>query len=397
MDKMKVTHFLGTMRSGHDGVTRFAFQIRENFDKSKAKHHFVAPVTDNPAPCDITRILSVPFPLSTGYRYALTSVRLLRKALPWIPDVFHVHSFCPLSVTASKLALKEKRPLIATFHTNIASYMRYYHTPFMAKPLWRHLKRLYRRCHIVIVPSPSMAELLDKQGLHNWVIIPHGVNTTSFSPKHRSEEWREKVGGKGKIIFTFTGRLVMEKNPHLVADAYRLMKHKDRVKVVFVGGGPAQPKIQKKIPEATFLGQVPESEVPIADASSDVFVFPSVTETFGNVTVEAMASGLPAICASTGGARDIVEPGKNGFLIQKESAAELAGYMDRMVEDPQMRARFSKHAIHTALKFNWEVTARKHESLYEGLLQAGTEAVPNLELLSQPHLPPALGKLTRRA
>lgn len=190
------------------------------------------------------------------------------------------------------------------------------------------------------------------------------MDTKRFSPEYRSDEWRRSVGGDKKTILTFVGRLVWEKNLRLLAEAATQMKHSASAKIVIVGDGPAREKLQEMMPEAHFTGFLKGEPLTTAYASSDAFVFPSITETFGNVTVEAMAAGLPAICASRGGACDIVQPGENGLLVDGQDSAELAHAMDQLVADPAMRARMATAALESSKHYEWENTAQRYRDLY---------------------------------
>jgi glycosyltransferase involved in cell wall biosynthesis len=200
------------------------------------------------------------------------------------------------------------------------------------------------------------------------------VDTRAFSPEHRSQEWRRAVGGEDKVIATFVGRLVWEKNLMLLAEAYQLLRHRDRVKMVIVGDGPARAKLQELMPDAYFTGQLSEKDLPPAYASSDIFVFPSVTETFGNVTVEAMASGLPAICAAAGGACDIVNEGENGLLVSAEKPQDLASALDHLVENPGLRARMAENALQSISRYQWNRAVASYETMYRGLIAQSRRA-----------------------
>jgi glycosyltransferase involved in cell wall biosynthesis len=147
------------------------------------------------------------------------------------------------------------------------------------------------------------------------------------------------------------------------------MRHKDQVRFVVVGDGPALDAFKKQFQEAHFTGFLRGKDLQTAYASSDLFVMPSVTETFGNVTVEAMASGVPAICAAAGGACDFVIPGENGLLTEPNDVDSLARAMDRLVEDPNARARMSEQALLSSKRFAWSNTAMRYQEIYQSLLK----------------------------
>jgi phosphatidylinositol alpha 1,6-mannosyltransferase len=364
---MRVIHFLGTMRPGHDGVTQVAYRMREGFQRSRGEEHFfVSPLTPDPIPLDMLKVPSVPMLLSTNYRlstFRTRSVKTLLKEKK--PDLIHIHSPCTLGHAAVKAAHSMGIPIVATYHTHFPTYLKYYKVDFLKSFVWNRLKKHYRFCEAIIVPSKSTLQDLHQQGISNLIHIPHGVDTRRFSPQHRSHTWRQSVKGEGKTIVTFVSRLVWEKNLKVLAEAYEQLQTQQQVRLVVVGDGPARQKLAQMLPHAHFTGKLGSSDIATAYASSDIFAFPSITETFGNVTVEAMASGLPAVCASAGGACDIVKPGVNGLLTRPNDSMEFAKAIDFLVTHPETRAQFAHEALNSVSQYQWENSIRRYEEIYE--------------------------------
>lgn len=377
---MKIAHFLGTMRPEHDGVTRVVYRLRELFDRDFAEHLFISPIGSQIPQDDIRTVPSIPFPLSTQYRLATVNQDSVQRVLGKDkPDIIHIHSPDPLGWAAMRYARHAGIPMVATYHTHFPSYAKYYHLEFLAPVGWQILRSLYSPSQAVIVPSQSTLEELHEHGIKNLIHIPHGVDMTSFSPTNRSEAWRSSILGDdpNRVIVTFVSRLVWEKNPMVLVNAWKHLNNKGRAKLVIVGDGPAKAKLEQLLPEAHFTGKLSGSPLFEAYASSDIFVFPSVTETFGNVTVEAMASGLPAICAIAGGARDIVIPGKNGLLFDADKPIELAQAIDELVTNPQLRLQMSKAALESVKRFRWDTTVSAYERVYQNVA-ASKAVVPQL-------------------
>lgn len=377
---MKIAHFLGTMRPEHDGVTRVVYHLRELFDRDFAEHLFISPIGSQIPQDDIRTVPSIPFPLSTQYRLATVNQDSVQRVLGKDkPDIIHIHSPDPLGWAAMRYARHAGIPMVATYHTHFPSYAKYYHLEFLAPVGWQILRSLYSPSQAVIVPSQSTLEELHEHGIKNLIHIPHGVDMTSFSPTNRSEAWRSSILGDdpNRVIVTFVSRLVWEKNPMVLVNAWKHLNNKGRAKLVIVGDGPAKAKLEQLLPEAHFTGKLSGSPLFEAYASSDIFVFPSVTETFGNVTVEAMASGLPAICAIAGGARDIVIPGKNGLLFDADKPIELAQAIDELVTNPQLRLQMSKAALESVKRFRWDTTVSAYERVYQNVA-ASKAVVPQL-------------------
>ncbi|MEO5969840.1 MAG: glycosyltransferase family 1 protein [Bdellovibrionia bacterium] len=369
---MRVTHFLNSMRPGHDGVTRVAYRLRQGFKAYPDKHVFVAPTLPKSANSDMLKVPSVPFPLSTDYRLPVCtpdSVGMIIKKFR--SDVIHIHTPCTLGLSSVRAAEALNIPSIATYHTHFPTYLEYYKVEALRPWIWKYLKSLYRSCDAVIVPSKTtLLELQKEGGFKNLVHIPHGVDTRRFSIRHKDDEWRASVGGKNKIIVTFVGRLVWEKNLKLLAEAAKLVETNKQIRWVVVGDGPARAKFEKMMPNAHFTGFLGEHDLPTAYASSDIFVFPSVTETFGNVTIEAMASGLPAICVAAGGAKDIVTPGQNGFLSPPDDPLSFAQSIDLLVRKPELRAQLSQGALESSALYNWDNTVRRYREIYQNAVKS---------------------------
>ncbi len=382
---MLVAHFLGTMRPDHDGVTRVMYRMRDEFASTSVRNIFVSPILPSFIPSDMRAVSSLPFPFSTDYRLALANSQTIKNALQnQKPDIIHIHTPCPLGRAASRYARENEIPLVVTYHTHFPTYMKYYKVEFIEGVIWKYLHTLYDHAAAIIVPSKATIAELAEKGFENLCHIPHGVDTARFSPSNRNQKWRESVGGEDKVIVTFVGRLVWEKNLRAVAEAAKLMTTKQNVQFVVVGDGPARSDFEKLLPKAHFTGFLKDEELAMAYASSDVFFFPSVTETFGNVTIEAMASGLPAVCANRGGAFDIVQHGENGFLVEGSNAKEFANCLDRLVLDSDLRKSMSEKAYEASKKYQWCATAQKYEDLYRNILNTDT-SVPNQFRHQQDH------------
>jgi len=375
---MLIMEFLGSMRPEHDGTTRVAFRMRTGFKQSGARHLYVSPIVATSDNEDMRKVFSMPVPFSTGYRLSLCRTSAIRTLLrEQKPDLIHIHSPCTLGFAAVKAARSLGIPVVATFHTHFPSYLKYYKVGFLVPLAWKYFRSLYNLCETVIVPSQAMLEVLNAQGFKNLVCIPHGVDTQKFSPALRSKSWRENLGCEGKIVVLFAGRLVWEKNIGILPRILALVTHKEQIEVVIAGDGPARAKLQTMMPKARFLGHLSAEDLAVAYASSDVFVMPSLTETFGNVTVEAMASGLVPICAAAGGACDLIQSGKNGFLVAPNNAQDCAQAIDKVVENSALRNTLMQEALASAPRYCWEETIKKYQYIYRTVmntpLDIGTE------------------------
>jgi phosphatidylinositol alpha 1,6-mannosyltransferase len=197
-------------------------------------------------------------------------------------------------------------------------------------------------------------------GINNLVYLPHGVDTNSFNTSYFSNEWKKQNGIENKTVLLFVGRLVWEKDLDTLAKSYKILANtRNDAAYVIVGDGPIKDELKKLMPDALFLGYKSGRELAEAYASSDIFVFPSTTETFGNVTLEAMASGIPAICAREGGAYGVVNDGINGLTVNPRDPEDLSGKITYLLNYPEKRNELRKNAILFAKEQTWEKIFKK--------------------------------------
>ncbi len=326
----RIAYFAGTMRPGHDGVTRVLYRLIDGLVQRNIPAIFFSPIVPTPAksPVPIHHVPSIQFPLYKDYRVAYPGFRHFDETLrQFRPDVIHINSPCSLGYAAARYGHLHGIPVAATYHTHFPSYAKYYKIKPLEMLGWNYLRGLYNGfCNRVFVPSePILAELAG-QGLRNLRYLPHGVDSATFHPRFRSAQWKTRLGISGRTAVLFAGRLVWEKDLATLAEAHRILRReRDDVAFVLVGDGPIQKDLEALMPGAIFLGH--QSGRPAASttfASSDVFAFPSTTETFGNVTVEAMASGVVPVCAREGGAYGVVREHQTGLITRPRDPAHLA-------------------------------------------------------------------------
>ena len=353
----RVAYFAGTMRPGHDGVTRVLYRLISHLRQRKVENVFFSPIV-SPGDHETTmhRVPSVMFPLYKDYRLAIPGQKYFEDQLrEFKPDLLHINSPCSLGYAAMRFAHKTGIPVVATYHTHFPSYARYYNARAFEALSWNYFRRIYNGCQRVYVPSqPILLELRD-HGLKNLEFLPHGVDIEAFHPRFRSQEWRVRWGVDGKIVLLLVGRLVWEKDLRTLADAYGILDGKrNDLAFVLIGDGPVRAELQAMMPKAIFPGYQSGLDLSTAFASSNIFVFPSTTETFGNVTVEAMASGLPPICAGEGGSAGLVKDGSTGLLTLPRDPSDFAEKITVLADSPSLRHEISGQAFAFARGQSWE-------------------------------------------
>jgi glycosyltransferase involved in cell wall biosynthesis len=304
----------------------------------------------------ICRVPSFAFPLYRDYRIAFPGQRYFEERLSaFNPDLIHIHTPCSLGYAAMKYGQRHGIPVVATYHTHFLSYAKYYGVQALQAVTWNYFRKLYNSCEQVYIPSLPILNELSEHGLTKLEYLPHGVDPDTFQPQFRSPEWKRRLGIEGKTVLLFVGRLVWEKDVRTLAAACRILESKrDDVAVVIVGDGPVRSELEQLMPGAKFLGIQSGYDLSTSYASSDILVFPSTTETFGNVILEAMASGIVPVCAREGGASGVVEHGVTGLLAEPRDAEDLARKITHLLEHAERRKQMAEQALSFASRQTWD-------------------------------------------
>lgn len=354
---MKIAFFNANLRIGQDGVTRVMYRIFGEVVKRNVESiAFTATLPEEHPPIiPMYRMPSVVLPLHKNYRLASPRYKGFEETLNrFQPDLIHVHSPCTLGFAAVKYARRYDIPVVSTYHTHFPSYLRYYKIYGFEEITWKIMRYFYNQMDRTFVPTePIMQELLEHR-LERLEYIPNGTDVHAFNPKFRSDSLRHSLGAENKSIILFVSRIVWEKDIRVLAEMYnQLRKRRNDFIMVIVGDGHARAELEEMMPGAQFLGYKSGHELAEIYASSDIFVFPSTTETFGLVTVEAMASGLAPIAAKIGGAVGIIEENTSGLFAKPLSAEDMRQQVERLLDNPVERTRLAQNAIQRAKFFDW--------------------------------------------
>ena len=359
---LRVALFSGNYNYVRDGANQALNRLVEYLLRQGAAVRVYSPVVENPAfPAtgDLVNVPSFALPGSRGeYR--------LPKGLPpevhadlaaFAPNVVHISSPDITAHRAVTWARAHGLPVLASVHTRFDTYPRYYHMGW-TEPLVRAiLRRLYRRCDALVAPSESFAAVLREQRMNYDITLwSRGVDRTIFDPARRSLEWRRALGiADEEVVVGFFSRLVMEKGLDDFADALDALRNTGTPhRVLIVGEGPAHDWLKARLPAAIFAGFLAGADLARAVASMDVLFFPSVTETFGNVTLEAMACALPVVAANATGSNTLVLDGTTGRLIQPGAIANYAEALRAYIEQPTLRAAHGAAGEARSRDFSWD-------------------------------------------
>lgn len=356
-----------------DGVALTLNRLVGYLESHGVEVHVFAPIADRPAfthKGTIVPVPSIPLPGRPEYRLALGMAGYVkRQLLDFQPDIIHIAVPDLLGHAALKLARRNHIPAVASYHTRYETYLKHYWYLAPLEGLLKSiLRRFYGACREVYVPSQSTREALLADGLKdNFKPWPRGIDTARFTPIKRSTAWRARHGiGADELVVLHVSRLVREKRLDTLTQALNRLTMPHRV--VIVGDGPDQDFAAQELPHAVFTGFLSGEDLAAAYASSDIFVFPSDSESFGNVTLEAMASGLACVCADATGSRSLVVPGETGFLADADDAQGFARHITALAHDRDLRRSMGEAARARALTFGWDETMARLLGYYKTLL-----------------------------
>jgi phosphatidylinositol alpha 1,6-mannosyltransferase len=343
-----------------DGVALTLNRLVRHLERQGVDVLVVTPTTKTPALQPAGTIVSapsLPFPLRSEYRLTLGLTGALRRRLEaFAPDIVHLATPDFLGHQALDWAEARGVPPVGSFHTRYETYLQHYHLSVLEGWAVRTTRRFYQRCREVYVPSESMMTVLAAEGATNLALWSRGVDATQFAPEKRDLAWRRSLGvADDEIIVAFVSRLVREKRlSTIIETAHLLAKEGVRPRFLFVGEGPEGAALRAAMPQALFTGRLEGEALARAYASADIFLFPSDTETFGSVTLEAMASGLPTLCADATGSASLVIEGQTGYLHGPADARAFAERIKELSRDQDRRLRMGLDGRRRALEFDWD-------------------------------------------
>jgi len=277
---------------------------------------------------DELRLAGFPLPGYARLRAGFPAwVRLWRRWSGQRPDVVHLATEGPLGFSALHVARRLRIPVSSDFRTHFEQYVEHYRVGWLEPLASAYLRAFHNRCHLTCVPTQSLRASLEAQGFQRLSVVPRGVDLSRFAPSRRQDSLRASWSNDPRHtpILVCVSRMAAEKNLEVLLDAYRLQRGQGKkVELVMVGDGPVREALERKYPEARFVGMKTGQELAEHYASADLFCFPSKSETFGNVTLEAMAGGLPVVAYRHGAAAALLQDQLHGWVLKDFSAEAFA-------------------------------------------------------------------------
>lgn len=299
----------------------------------------------------------LPIPRYSELRMGLPArSRLLRLWREARPDVVHIATEGPLGWSALRAARELGIPVSSEFRTNFHMYSGHYGIGWLQPLVTRYLRWFHNTADVTMVPTDGMRRELDALGFERLQVVGRGVDTVRFDPRHRSEDLRAHWGASADApVLLCVGRLAAEKNLDVLLDAWRSVKERTpAARLVLVGDGPLRAELMQRCPDAIFAGQRTGEDLSRHYASADLFVFPSLSETWGNVVTEAMASGLPVIAWDRAAAAELVRSGENGARVSCGDVEGFHAAVLQAVADPVALHRQGQAARALSLELGWD-------------------------------------------
>ncbi len=372
---MKIAYFTESLLPKTDGVVNTLCRLIDTLQEENVPFQFYSPfkpddqVSWSP---NVKKVASVPFLLYDYYRIGLPYFHGIVEELDeFKPELIHIVSPTLLGMYGLRYAQRRKIPVVTSYHTHFVRYFAYYGFDKFEDMGWSYLRWFHNQFDKTYAPSPSTVRELENRGFNDVELWQRGIDLGRFSNSKRDEELRASIGADNKPLLLFVGRLVKEKDLDEVIDANYILKEKGYdFKQVIIGDGPMRPELEEKLPDAHFTGYQHGETLAKWYASSDLFVFPSTTETFGNVVLESFASSIPAVGVNTGGVSDIINDGVDGKIALANNSKDFADKIEFFLKDAQNIKQYGIAARQTAEQYSWKRINMGLLKSYETLLMS---------------------------
>ncbi|MBA4287989.1 MAG: glycoside hydrolase [Pseudomonas sp.] len=319
-----------------------------------------------------------PLPGYPGLQWGQSSMhKLLRRWQRQRPDVLYIATEGPLGLSALRAARRLQIPVVSGFHTNFQQYTGHYGYGLLTRALTHYLRGFHNRTQMTLVPSASQRIELQRRGFENLAMLARGVDSQLFHPAKRSADLRAQWGlGDTDIAVLHVGRLAAEKNLALLSKSFLALQQKHperRLKLILVGDGPQRTALQQQLPEAVFCGLQRGEALAAHYASGDVFLFPSLSETFGNVVLEALAAGLGVVAFDQAAAAQHIRHGHNGALAVAEDQQGFIDAASELISNSESLRRVRLNARLHASRQGWPAIVELFEHHLRCAMQPAEE------------------------
>lgn len=356
---MKIAIFTDTFTPQVNGVARTFQRFVEYLDDNHIEYRLFVPETEEELfSTEVIRFTSLPFFLYPECRLALPNVFHIKKELEeFKPDLIHIATPFNMGLTGLYYGKKLKIPMVGSYHTHFDRYLQYYDMQFLSRWLWRYLNWFHSYFQKTFVPSKETKFEVTRHGISNVHIWSRGIDCGKFSPRFSSKRVREQYNITTPYILSFVGRLSPEKDLDILMKIAQQLPPEVKAKVhwIITGDGPLFEEFNQQKPDnMTLTGYLKGDSLAEIYAASNLFVFPSSTETFGNVVLEAFACGTAVIGARAGGVQEIIEHERTGLLCKPRDVEDFVTGISRLIKDDTGLKLMGLEARDYALKCSWD-------------------------------------------
>jgi glycosyltransferase involved in cell wall biosynthesis len=372
---VRIAFFTETFLPATDGVITRLRHTLEELARMGDEMFVVAPKYPDGGPesyagAPIYRVPGVPFPPYPRIKLSPAHPGVGRALRRFGPDLIHTVNPFILGPGGIYYARRLMIPLVASYHTNVATYARYYGLGFLFDATRWYTRQLHNRASINLCTSETTMDYLLSEGIKRVRIWPQGVDAKRFHPDKASDRWRERLsdGHPSDSLLLYVGRLAPEKE---IERLKAVLREVPGTRLAIVGDGPARANLEREFSgtPTIFTGLLHGEDLAAAFASADAFLFPSTTETLGIAMIEALASGLPVVAARSGASQEVVSEGENGLFYEANSAQGLIAAVRRLLSDDSLREALARGARAAAEKRDWQASTRVLRGYYEEALE----------------------------
>ncbi len=361
-DKMRVAVYAGMFVQDFDGATKTLFELIRSLRERRAEvavWSFSSRPTRLPG-VPVHKVPAIALPFYPDYKFALPGPSLFGQIRRFNPDLIHVTVPDAVGLALAVYAKVKRIPLLMSYHTDFVSYLEERNIWYLVLIWWPILRWYYNRADSLLVPSRDSGAKLTRHGIQTASLWRRGLPEGRFSPSYRSDSMRRRWGAEGRKVILFSGRFAWFKGLQAYVQVYDLFQKDKDLSPLFVllGCGPREEELKKRMPEAIFPGYLTGEELSIAYASADLLLFPSTTETFGNVIQEAIASGLPAVVSNEGGCQEIIKETGGGLVARARRGFSFYQECRRLLTDEALYQRVKDTGLRNIEGRNWEAVNR---------------------------------------
>ncbi len=372
---MKVALYAGTYVKDKDGAVRSIYQLVASMIKNG---HEVVVWTPDFTPGDkamvpVNLTPSVPIPLYPDYKLGFYNAVTEKQLDDFAPDIVHISTPDIVGRKFLRYAKKKGLPVGSAYHTDFPSYLSYYHLGFAEPAMWRTLRKFYNACDVTLAPNESVRERLTGKGIERVELWSRGIDKELFDPSRRSDKLRRTWDAEGRTVIVYAGRFVPYKDVEVVMSLYERFVDEgrgDKVRFVMIGSGPEEAEMRRRMPDAIFTGYLTGAALPEAYASGDIFLFPSTTEAFCNVALEALATGLPAVVSDVGGCQELVERSGGGFVAKAGDIGEFFDCCTKLMQNGELFRAMRERGLAFAEDKSWSAVNGQLIDRYQRMIAA---------------------------